>query len=102
MTVTSRAACPLDDDGLSGGAIFLIVVLSLWAAYFIIGFLVCKFYLKRTTIADSIPHLAFWASLPGFYLAGCKIAIGFVQSKISGAKNNAGSVDSDYGSTEEV
>eukprot|EP00461_Guttulinopsis_vulgaris_P001099 UN01099 len=46
LKFTSKAACGME-DGLSGGAIFLIIIFSVWAAYFIFGFLLLKFYLKN-------------------------------------------------------
>eukprot|EP00461_Guttulinopsis_vulgaris_P004631 UN04633 len=99
---THSKACA--DDSLSGGAIFLIVVFSLLAAYFIFGFLLCKFYFKQPTIVESIPHVTFWMSLPKLYIAGCSVAISFVKSKINGGKS--GGVDSSdydsYGATEDV
>eukprot|EP00461_Guttulinopsis_vulgaris_P002651 UN02652 len=78
-----------DDDGLSGGAIFLIVIFVCFAVYMIVGAVLNKFYFKNNQI---IPQQAFWCSLPGFYVAGCKYAINAVRAKISGGK--AGRSDS--------
>lgn len=68
-----------DNNGLSGGAIFLIIVFSVLAAYFLFGFLICRFKFGRTGL-DSCPNRAFWCSLPGWYIAGC----GFTVGKIKG------------------
>eukprot|EP00461_Guttulinopsis_vulgaris_P007363 UN07411 len=86
ISVVSPAACPLDDDGLSGGAIFLIIVLCSFLTYFIAGFLICKFYFKQSTITNSIPHFQFWRALPGFYIAGIKLTFSTIQSAITGKK----------------
>lgn len=103
INLESPFGCASGDDSLSGGAIFLIVIFSLWAAYFVIGFLVCKFYLKKATITEAIPHFAFWVSLPGWYVAGIKIAVAFVQSKL-GKKSAGGDYESSdsYGATDEA
>eukprot|EP00461_Guttulinopsis_vulgaris_P002494 UN02495 len=103
LSIWSPKFCPSTaDDGLSGGAVFLIIVLSVWAAYFIFGFLFFKFYLKKTTITESIPHFGFWSSLPGFYIAGCKVAISFVQSKIGKKGASEGSSYESYGAADDA
>jgi len=71
-------------SGLSGGGIFLIIIFSLFAAYFIIGFLVCKFVMQKDGL-DAIPQRGFWCALPGLYLAGCRTVIGKVTGKKSGS-----------------
>jgi hypothetical protein len=91
--------CQAPGGGLSGGGIFLIIFFSLFAAYFIIGFLVCKFVMKKQTFSESIPQYQFWSSLPGFFVAGIKVFIGFVKSKISGGKSSGSSGSSSGSST---
>lgn len=86
--------------GLSGGAIFLIIFFSVLAGYFLIGFLVCKFGLKKEGIVQAIPQHQFWCALPGLYIAGIKFVIGKITGK--GKGESSGSPAQYYGSTEEV
>ena len=77
-------------DGLSGGAIFLIVVFSALLSYFIIGALINKFWLKKDGL-QIIPQANFWFSLPGLFIAGIK----FVLGKLTG-RGRASSANQDY------
>jgi len=83
LSVQHPLGCPAK-NGLSGGGIFLIVFFSLFAAYFIIGFLVCKFVMKKDGL-DAIPQRGFWSALPGLYFAGCKTVIGKIRGKKGGS-----------------
>lgn len=85
--------------GLSGGAIFLIVFFSVLAGYFVIGFIVCKFILKKPGFVQAIPQYGFWCSLPGNYIAGCKFVVGKFTKK---GDNSMSTTSDNYGSTEEV
>lgn len=90
--------CGGESSGLSGGALFLIIFFSLFAAYFIIGFIVCKFVLKAQG-TNAVPQFAFWSALPGFYIAGIKCLVGKITG---GGKSRVTSSTSDgYGATEE-
>jgi hypothetical protein len=86
--------------GLSGGGLFLIIFFSLFAAYFIIGFLVCKFVFKKDGM-DAVPQGSFWCALTGFFIAGCKCFIGKIRGTGS-SKSSGGSDSSEYGATDEV
>eukprot|EP01126_Amoeba_proteus_P005153 TRINITY_DN11702_c0_g1_i70.p1 TRINITY_DN11702_c0_g1~~TRINITY_DN11702_c0_g1_i70.p1 ORF type:complete len:157 (+),score=25.75 TRINITY_DN11702_c0_g1_i70:542-1012(+) len=62
-TFRSSLACPLPDT-LSGGSIFMIILLVLLVVYWVVGLLVNRFYFGETSF-EVLPNLAFWTSLPG-------------------------------------
>ncbi len=95
MTIETKRAC-LDagGDGISGGSIFVIILLSSLALYFVLGAIVNKFMFKKTGL-DIIPNRNFWAVMPTLVVAGFKFAInGFKH------KNNYISTGDSYGSNE--
>lgn len=100
LTAQSPLGCPAGSDGLSGGAIFLIVFFSVLAGYFVLGFLICKFGLKKEGI-QAVPQYAFWCALPGLYIAGIKFVIGKITGK-GKSSNEDYSSSAAYGSTEDV
>eukprot|EP00461_Guttulinopsis_vulgaris_P000018 UN00018 len=79
----SACAGASDDEGMSGGAIFLLIIFITLAIYFAAGFAICMFRFGKRGI-DAVPHKDFWCSLPGWYVAGIKFTIGKI-------KNAAGS-----------
>lgn len=100
LSIESPLACT-GGGGLSGGGLFLILFFSFFAGYFIIGFIVCKFVLKKEGVVNAIPQNAFWCALPGLYVAGIKCLIG----KVTGGGSNKSadySSSSEYGATEDV
>jgi hypothetical protein len=99
FAVSLTLDCGGGAGGLSGGGLFLIIFFSLFAAYFIIGFLVCKFVFKKEGM-DAVPQRSFWCALPGFFIAGCKCLIGKIRG--TGSKSSGSSLSSEYGSTDEV
>eukprot|EP00461_Guttulinopsis_vulgaris_P001587 UN01587 len=79
-TVRIPEGCGQQDTGLSGGAIFLIIVFTAFIAYLIIGTLINVFYFK----IKALPQQAFWASLPGFFILGIKVTYRSIASRITG------------------
>lgn len=82
VSIPTKLACPggSDDDELSGGAIFLLVVFLTLAIYFIAGFAICFFRFGKTGV-DAVPHFtAFWSQLPKWYMAGISFTIGKVKN----------------------
>eukprot|EP01126_Amoeba_proteus_P005150 TRINITY_DN11702_c0_g1_i60.p1 TRINITY_DN11702_c0_g1~~TRINITY_DN11702_c0_g1_i60.p1 ORF type:complete len:232 (+),score=35.71 TRINITY_DN11702_c0_g1_i60:68-763(+) len=67
-TFRSSLACPLPDT-LSGGSIFMIILLVLLVVYWVVGLLVNRFYFGETSF-EVLPNLAFWTSLPGLVKDG--------------------------------
>eukprot|EP01060_Flectonema_neradi_P041026 TRINITY_DN956_c4_g1_i1.p1 TRINITY_DN956_c4_g1~~TRINITY_DN956_c4_g1_i1.p1 ORF type:complete len:448 (+),score=41.52 TRINITY_DN956_c4_g1_i1:42-1346(+) len=79
-TLSPYTAAPSSDDGLSGGAIFLILFFSFTAAYLIIGCGV-KWINGVKQFPQMLPHYAFWCELPsfikeGWYFLGAKLCGG--------------------------
>jgi len=69
---------PLHPGGLSGGWIFVIIVLCGFTVYFAAGIAWNVKNGKRG--AEAIPNIEFWTDLPGLAKDGCK----WVVSKLSG------------------
>lgn len=66
------------DDGLSGGAIFLIILFVCIFLYVAIGCIVCmKKYEKRGL--DACPHKDFWFAIPGLTKDGCIFTVGKIK-----------------------
>lgn len=86
------------DSGLSGGAIFLIVVFSLLAVYFLAGFAICHFKFGQPLGLASIPNQGFWFALPGLFLAG----IFYVVGKIKGLFGKSDTITSSEGEYDQV
>jgi len=90
---TTKYACPLNggrkvgkqQEGLSGGAIILIVLLVCVVVYLVGGVLVNR-YVRHKEGPDLLPNREFWIMLPGLVKDGCY----FTYTKIRGQ------VDSNY------
>jgi len=82
---TSQYVCPTkkggdggggdDDSGISGGWIFIFIILGIFFLYFVIGLLVKKFAFGAEGI-DIIPNVTFWKALPGLVVDGHKFVFG--------------------------
>jgi len=77
LAMNTPLACPVgassssSSSGISGGAVFLIVLAIVFPLYIIIG-CVYKSKNKGTTGIDSCPNVEFWRDLPGLVKDGCK------------------------------
>ncbi|XP_019623690.1 PREDICTED: uncharacterized protein LOC109469593 [Branchiostoma belcheri] len=72
--LSSPCACPgagpgCAGGGLSGGSVFLIILVVLAAVYVIAGAIFMKF-VKGAQGSEVIPNIAFWKSLPGYVKDG--------------------------------
>jgi len=77
IEMKSKAACLHDsgDGGISGGTVFLIILLVSVFLYVAIGCAVCiKKYERRGL--DACPHKDFWAAIPGLVKDGCSFTVG--------------------------
>jgi len=97
MVMTHPAGCPVDeDDGLSGGAIFLIILASVIPVY-IIGGCAYNHKVKGTSLGlPSCPQRDFWAALPGLVKDG----VIFTVTKLRGLCNKGATTTEsaeDYG-----
>jgi hypothetical protein len=101
MTMTHPAGCTVsgDDDGLSGGAIFLIILACVIPVYILAG---CAYNHKVKGAAlglQACPQKDFWTALPGLVGAGCS----FTVAKLRGLCDKSGSssgASQDYGTME--
>jgi hypothetical protein len=69
LTINTIAGCPVTAAGLSGGAIFLIILLCLLVVYFVGGIIINKFSRQKEGI-EVIPNYQFWFALPGLFKDG--------------------------------
>jgi len=78
----NKASCSGgDDDGLSGGSIFLIILMSAAFLYVAVGCGICyKKYEKRGL--DACPHKDFWFALPGLVKDGVVFSIGKIKNLV--------------------
>jgi len=77
FAMTSPSACPLvistgsNDDGLSPGSIFLILLLVAVVVYLVGGALFRYKFQDVEVSANLIPNLPFWTAIPGLVKDGC-------------------------------
>lgn len=78
IDIASKFACAggSGGEGLSGGAIFLIIVLCVSVVYVLTGCIICVAKFGKPIGIEACPHKAFWCALPGLYIAGIKFTIG--------------------------
>lgn len=66
---------PDGDNGLTGGAIFLIILFSVIGAYFLFG-IAYNGLVNHHSGVKLIPHSDFWIGLPIHAIAGCRCLLG--------------------------
>jgi len=66
--------------GLSGGSIFLIIVLCVAVVYITAGILFNKFK-KQATGIELIPNVEFWSSIPGLFKDGWMLIINKIRGR---------------------
>eukprot|EP00029_Vermamoeba_vermiformis_P008610 TRINITY_DN4083_c0_g1_i1.p1 TRINITY_DN4083_c0_g1~~TRINITY_DN4083_c0_g1_i1.p1 ORF type:complete len:256 (-),score=8.46 TRINITY_DN4083_c0_g1_i1:42-809(-) len=79
VMILTDAACPISGGGMSGGTIFLLVVLVVCILYLVVGILINKFSRMKNG-REVVPNVEFWTSLPGLVADGAKFSV----SKITG------------------
>lgn len=90
MDIETKWACPgeiyttqePEDNSLSGGSIFVIILFVLFLSYCIIGYIICAILNRKDhpywDCEANIPHLVFWAKLPSLVVAGCLFSKDFI------------------------
>ena len=82
LNIRTRYACPGytyedEDSGLSGGSIFLILLLCGVFTYFAAGYVVMALTVNKAggfgDVAGNIPQKSLWVALPKLVLAGCMV-----------------------------
>jgi len=64
------AACSPHKKSLSGGAVFMIIILVFFSSYLVLGFIYQRFILRATGL-EQIPHYSFWRKLGNLSADGC-------------------------------
>lgn len=68
---SSKYACPLEpQDGLSLGWILIITLSVSLVVYIVSGILINKYYKKKETTVELIPHFDMWRAAPGLIKDG--------------------------------
>jgi len=85
ITYTNSVSCPVSADslgggGLSGGSVFLILVLVVAVVYTAGGCIYNRRKNGTVGMAESCPNIGFWRAIPELTMAGCR----FTWSKITG------------------
>ena len=81
ITVRAAEACPLSSSGssLSGGTIFLLILLILVAVYLLGGVLYNRLQAKQQGL-ELLPNRSFWILVFGLFLTGCRSSWTFVRT----------------------
>lgn len=81
IDIATKFACPGGgSDGISGGAIVLIIIFSVALVYVLAGCIICVAKFGKPFGMEACPQKDFWCALPGLYVAGLK----FTGGKIAG------------------
>ncbi|CAF1312053.1 unnamed protein product [Adineta steineri] len=82
--LTSRCACPgkchYSDGSMSGGAVFIIILLVLLFVYIVGGMLFLK-YSRGATGADIIPNRVMWLNVMSYAIDGTRYSIQIIRQK---------------------
>lgn len=90
--ISAQQSCSSDDSsGLSGGWIFIIILISGFFAYFCIGYIVMALTINKAggfgDVSNNIPNKALWINCPKLVIAGCMVSKDF----LVGLTNKGGS-----------
>ena len=69
-------------SSLGGGSIFVLILISIVAAYLLIGVVILRFF-KQQRGLDMIPHRSFWKQVGGDSIGGVRFVVG----KVTGRSN---------------
>jgi len=80
LVLNTKYACPGVKGGITGGGIFLIILVSVAFLYLVVGMLVMRFG-KGATGAEMVPNHDFWVSLPGLFMDGCRFTVAKIRGQ---------------------
>jgi hypothetical protein len=92
ITVKAAEACPVA-GGLSGGTIFIIILLVLVVVYILGGVLYNRFKQNQTGLA-LLPHPSFWLLIAVLFVTGCKSTLNYVRNCGRGTPTSSTSYES--------
>merc|ERR1712013_68660 len=83
-----------DEDALSGGWVFIIVLLCAIILYCGVGYVVMALTVNKDNgfadFANNIPQRAFWAALPSLVMAGCIVTKEVVMERMNKGQSGGG------------
>lgn len=94
VTIASSPVGPGSSGGLSGGALFLILLPVAFIVYCGVGFGLNK--QKGMETSDAIPQKEFWLAFPSYVATGCSVSFLFCKSLVDKARGG-GSTGGDEG-----
>jgi hypothetical protein len=92
ITVKAAGACPVK-GGITGGTIFIIILLVLVMIYLLGGILYNRFQQKQTGLA-LLPHPNFWLLVIALFTNGCKVSYSFIRNGCRGTSKSSGAYES--------
>ncbi|CAF1099877.1 unnamed protein product [Rotaria sordida] len=87
IIIIAAEACPIK-EGITGGAIFIIILFVLIIIYLVCGILYNRYKQNQTGLAV-IPNLSFWLLLGGMFVNGCKFTWNFVRNRGQGTLSSS-------------
>eukprot|EP01083_Nonionella_stella_P028025 77164_1 len=88
---TGCVSAASSDSSLSGGWIFIIILLSGLFLYCVAGYLIMGLSVNTDgglgDFANNIPQKSFWIVLPSLVIAGCSVTFEFCSNKVNDLRN---------------
>jgi len=92
--ISAQQSCSLGDDssGLSGGWIFIIILISGFFAYFCIGYIVMALTINKAggfgDVSNNIPNKKLWTNCIPLTIAGCSVTKEYIMGLMNKDKTN--------------
>lgn len=101
VTVTSPKSCfgLSGDDGLSGGWIFIIILLSVLFVYVVAGMIYAVKFQHKNLSPKSLPGASIWVAIFTYAIAGVGFTVNTIKSKCG--KKSMDTSGNSYGTAEE-
>mmetsp|Transcript_107668 Transcript_107668/g.131384 ORF Transcript_107668/g.131384 Transcript_107668/m.131384 type:complete len:243 (+) Transcript_107668:150-878(+) len=96
LDIETKHVCDIiNNTGLSGGWIFIIIISSFFFMYCVIGYVYNGSKTKNwSDVRSNMPHFGFWTTVPMAFYAGCKVSYSWTKEKCS-KKYNTETLDKD-------
>jgi len=92
-----NGGCPDEESGLSGGWVFVIILISGLLVYCVAGYLVMALTVNKAggfgDVSGNIPQKSLWMALPSLVLAGCMVTKEAAMNLANKGKGGGGELD---------